>query len=90
MLQGHPDIGHCKASHPQGLFFRISFSRLSHPGDEQTGAPAFGYPAKDQRELAAECRRLKSMLVPDERPLPEISSSAHVAARRMPDLEAVT
>src|SRR5262245_38035355 len=31
-----------------------------HPiTDEQTGAPAFGYPAKDQRELAAECRRLK-------------------------------
>jgi hypothetical protein len=26
--------------------------------NEQTGAPAFGYPAKDQRELAAECRRL--------------------------------
>jgi hypothetical protein len=25
---------------------------------EQSGAPAFGYPAKDQRELAAECRRL--------------------------------
>jgi hypothetical protein len=59
-------------------------------GDKQTGAPAFGYPAKDQRELAAECRRLKSMLVPNERPLPQISSSAHVAARRMPDLEAVT
>jgi len=54
-------------------------------GDKQTGAPAFGYPAKDQQELAAECRRLKSMLVPDERPLPEISSSAHVAARRMPN-----
>jgi hypothetical protein len=52
-------------------------------GDKQTGAPAFGYPAKDQQELAAECRRLKSMLVPDERPLPEISSSAHVAARKM-------
>jgi hypothetical protein len=33
--------------------------------DEQTGAPAFGYPAKDQRELAAECRRLTSMLVLD-------------------------
>jgi hypothetical protein len=30
--------------------------------DEQTGAPTFGYPAKDQRKLAAECRRLKSML----------------------------
>src|SRR5258707_12188120 len=44
--------------------------------DEQTGAPAFGYPAKDQRELAAECRRLKSMLVSDKRPLPEISSCA--------------
>ena len=64
-------------------------SRSAH-GDEQTGAPAFGYPAKDQRELAAECRRLKSMLVPDERPLPEISSSEHAAVRRMPDLEAVT
>ena len=33
--------------------------------NEQTGAPAFGYPAKDQRELAAECRRLTSMLVLD-------------------------
>jgi hypothetical protein len=38
--------------------------------DQQTDAPAFGYPAKDQRELAAECRRLKSMLVSDKRPLP--------------------
>ena len=47
--------------------------------DEQTGAPAFGYPAKDQRELAADCRRLKSMLVPDKRPLPEISSCANAA-----------
>jgi hypothetical protein len=26
--------------------------------NEQTGAPAFGYPAKDQPKLAAECRRL--------------------------------
>ena len=33
--------------------------------NEQTGAPAFGYPAKDQRELAAECRRLTSMLMLD-------------------------
>jgi len=31
----------------------VSF-RMPEP-DEQTGAPAFGYPAKDQRELAAEC-----------------------------------
>ena len=44
----------------------------------QTGGPAFGYPAKDQRELAAECRRLMSMLVADKHPLPEISSCAHV------------
>jgi hypothetical protein len=29
---------------------------------EQTGAPAFGYPAKDQRKLATECRRLKARL----------------------------
>jgi hypothetical protein len=29
---------------------------------EQTGAPAFGYPAKDQRTLATECRRLKARL----------------------------
>jgi len=50
--------------------------------DKQTGAPTFGYPAKDQRELAVEGRRLRSMLVPDKRPLPEISSCAHVAALR--------
>ena len=49
--------------------------------DKQTGARPC-YPAKDQRELAAECRRLKSMLVPDKRSLPEISSFAHVAAPR--------
>ena len=41
--------------------------------------PGLCYPAKDQRELAAECRRLKSMLVPDKRPLPKISSCAHAA-----------
>jgi hypothetical protein len=40
--------------------------------DEQTGVSAFGYPAKDQRELAAECRRLMSMLVPDKHPLSEL------------------
>src|SRR5262249_15160302 len=38
--------------------------------------PGLCYPAKDQQELAAECR-LKSMLVPDKCPLPEISSCAH-------------
>jgi hypothetical protein len=41
--------------------------------------PGLCYPAKDQRELAAECRRLKSMLASDKRPLPEISSCAHAA-----------
>jgi len=62
-----------------------------HPiTDEQTGAPAFGYPAKDQRELAAECRRLKSMLVPDKRSLPEIRSRAHVAAYLSQLLAALT
>jgi len=45
-------------------------------------APGLCYPAKDQRELAAECRRLQSMLLSDERPLPEISSCAHVSALR--------
>jgi hypothetical protein len=39
--------------------------------------PGLCYPAKDQHELAAECRQLKSMLVPDKRPLLEISSCAH-------------
>ena len=53
--------------------------------NEQTGAPAFGYPAKDQRELAAECRRLKSMLVADKHPYRKLVP-AHMccAARRMP------
>jgi hypothetical protein len=36
--------------------------------------PGLCYPAKDQQELAAECRRSRSMLVPDKRPLLEISS----------------
>src|SRR5262249_22411539 len=62
-----------------------------HPiTDEQTGAPAFGYPAKDQRELAAECGRLKSMLVPDKRSLPEIRSRAQVAAYLAQLLAALT
>src|SRR5262249_27232937 len=49
------------------------------PSALQTNKPAPGlcYPAKDQQELAAECRRLKSMLVLDKRLLLEISSCAH-------------
>jgi hypothetical protein len=49
--------------------------------------PGLCYPAKDQRELAAECRRLKSMLVPDKRSLPEIRSCAHVASLQEGSLE---
>jgi hypothetical protein len=55
---------------------------MIEPSGRTNRRPAFGYPAKDQRELAAECRRLKSMLVADKRSLPEISSCAHVAALR--------
>jgi hypothetical protein len=43
--------------------------------------PGLCYPAKDQPELAAECRRLKSMLVADKRSLPEISSGGVASLR---------
>jgi hypothetical protein len=53
-------------------------SKASCSTDEKP-APDLCYPAKDQQELAAECRRLKSMLVPEKRPLLEISSCAYAA-----------
>jgi hypothetical protein len=56
---------------------RIALSRLLYRRTNRR--PGLCYPAKDQRELAAECRRLKSMLVPDKRPSPGISSCAHAA-----------
>jgi len=61
------------------------------PSALQTNKPAPGlcYPAKDQQELAAECRRLKSMLVPDKRPLLEISSCAHARWWKLADPEAL-
>src|SRR5262249_29086745 len=56
-----------------------SFSRsLSHHG-RTNRRPGLCYPAKHQRQLATECRRLKSMLVSDKPPLPETSSCAHGA-----------
>ena len=55
---------------------------MIEPSGRTNRRPGLCYPAKDQRELAAECRRLKSMLVPDKRSLPEISSCAHVASLR--------
>src|SRR5215831_4639185 len=76
MLQRNPDIGHRKASYPSGLFLYLVFGVMSRYG-RTNRRPGLCYPAKDQRELAAECRRLKSMLVPAKRPLPEISSCAH-------------
>ena len=48
------------------------------------------YPAKDQQELAAECRRLKSMLVLDKRLLLEISSCTHARWWKLADPEALT
>jgi len=81
MLQRNPDIGHRKASYPSGLFLYLVFGVMSRYG-RTNRRPGLCYPAKDQRELAAECRRLKSMLVPDKRSLPEISSRAHVTALR--------
>jgi hypothetical protein len=54
------------------LSLAVEIAILWSHTNEQTGVPAFGYPAKDQRELAAECRRLMSMLVPDKHPLPEL------------------
>ena len=50
----------------------------------QTGAPAFGYPAKDQRELAAECRRLMSMLVADKHPYRKLVPAHMCCAARTP------
>jgi hypothetical protein len=57
---------------PAGLFFVSSVRGNERSLTNETGASAFGYPAKDQRELAAECRRLMSMLVPDKHRLPEL------------------
>src|SRR5262245_1822164 len=58
------------------LVFALVFAVIEASG-RTNRRPGLCYPAKDQRELAAECRRLKSMLVPAKRPLPEISSCAH-------------
>jgi len=60
----------------------ISFFGMIEPSGRTNRRTGLCYPAKDQRELAAECRRLKSMLVADKRSLPEISSCPHVAALR--------
>jgi len=54
-----------QSAHPQSCFSYLVFAGVEI-ADEQTGAPAFGYPAKDQRELAAKRRRLMSMLVADK------------------------
>src|SRR5262245_66593967 len=70
---------HRKASYLQDFFVSLVFAViLSHHG-RTNRRPGLCYPAKDQRELAAERRRLKVQLVPDKRPLPEISSCAHAA-----------
>jgi hypothetical protein len=49
------------------------------------GDLAFGYPAKDQHELAAKCRRLKSMHAANKRRIPQavpVPVMVHVPIRR--------
>jgi hypothetical protein len=48
--------------------------------NQQTGASTLAIPLRTSEKLAAECRRLKSMLLQDKRSLPEISSCAYVAS----------
>ena len=67
---------------------RLLYRRLLYRRTNQR--PGLCYPAKDQQKLAAECRRLKSMLVPDKRPLLEISSCAHARCENWPTSEALT
>jgi hypothetical protein len=59
---------------------RLLYRRTNRP-------PGLCYPAKDQQALAAECRRLKSMLVPNKRPLLQISSCAHARCENWPTLK---
>jgi hypothetical protein len=50
---------------PASIAERKQHERVAFP--VPAGDLAFGYPAKDQRRLAARCRRLKSMLAPNRR-----------------------
>jgi hypothetical protein len=45
--------------------------------DEQTSAPAFAIPLRTSKSWRPSVAGLKSMLVPNKRPLLEISSCAH-------------
>jgi hypothetical protein len=60
---------HEENSPPQAA--RVAVNRPSSwqiESNKKTGDPAFGYPAKDQRKLAAESPFM-SMLVPNKHPL---------------------
>jgi hypothetical protein len=72
----------------------ISLSPLPHAGEPEpksrrrdvaAGDLAFGYPAKDQHELAAKCRRLKSMHAANKRRIRQAVPApvmVHVPIRR--------